>query len=106
MDIVTYQFCTSQTAIYPREKALEYLTLGLVSEAGEVAGKVKKYIRDNSSDTVLKEDMKKELGDIMWYISELSTLFDLKLPDILKVNIDKLKDRKERNVIGGSGDER
>lgn len=106
MNIVEYQYATAQTAIYPSEKALEYLALGLVSEAGEVAGKVKKYIRDNSSNTVLKEDMKKELGDIMWYISEMSTLFGLRLPDILEANINKLADRKTRNVLGGSGDER
>ena len=66
-EIVTpdlYENLASQTAIFPKEKALEYLALGLTSEAGEVAGKVKKLIRDGKGD---KESIAYEVGDVLWY---------------------------------------
>lgn len=108
MTIKEYQSETKKTAIYPENNAINYLTLGLVSEAGEFAGKIKKVIRDNHgiiSDSK-KTELGFELGDICWYISQMANELDMDLETILSKNIAKLNDRKERNVLGGSGDNR
>ncbi len=98
-----YQDFTDSTAIYPPEKGIEYTALGLASEAGEFAGKVKKAIRDNQWDL---DAMAAELGDVLWYVARAAAELDIHLSDIAKENIDKLKSRKERGKIGGSGDDR
>ena len=98
-----YQDFTDETAIYPEEKGLEYTALGLASEAGEFAGKVKKWIRDGKKDD---EALVAELGDVLWYVARAAAELDIHLSDIAKENVEKLKSRKERNVIGGSGDDR
>lgn len=99
----------------PEDSALlliSRLTLGLVGESGEVAEKVKKLLRgDNSLDdsaykTKFKETICKELGDVMWYIAVLAAELDLDLETIVHENVLKLTDRKKRNVIKGSGDNR
>lgn len=103
-----YQEKSSATAIYPKEKALEYLALGLTSEAGEIAGKIKKIIRDDQcvvSDEK-KQALAKECGDVLWYLSQLVGELDGDLANVAQGNIDKLYSRKERGVLGGSGDER
>jgi NTP pyrophosphatase (non-canonical NTP hydrolase) len=100
-----YQKLTGSTAIYPREKALEYLTLGLVGEAGEIANKAKKIIRDGTGEEALKE-IQAELGDVLWYISELCSLTDIRLSTVMENNIRKLQSRKERGTLKGSGDTR
>jgi NTP pyrophosphatase (non-canonical NTP hydrolase) len=85
-----------------------YPVMGLVEEAGEVSGKFAKAVRDDSghiSDD-RKQAIKKELGDVCWFIAELSTLMGFELEDVMKSNIDKLTSRKNRNVISGSGDDR
>lgn len=85
-----------------------YVTLGLAGEAGEVAGKVKKILRDNSgeiSDEVRRK-LAKELGDILWYVAELCTFLDLDMGDVATGNITKLKNRQERGTLQGDGDER
>ena len=85
-----------------------YPALGLAEEAGEVAGKFAKAVRDENgyiSDD-RREAIKKELGDVCWFVAELSTLLGFKLEEILQENINKLTDRKNRNVIKGSGDNR
>lgn len=104
MKIDEYQSLTSTTAIYPKEKALEYLLLGLGSEVGEIQGKIKKVIRDNTPIDI--QDLGKEIGDVMWYISELCNHLGLSLENILIHNIDKLSSRAARGVLGGSGDNR
>ncbi len=103
-----YQDKTNSTAIYPKEKALEYLVLGLASEAGEVAGKLKKYIRDNNSVVGVYEAsvICGELGDVLWYISQIALELNTTLESVAQANIEKLSDRKTRGVIGGSGDSR
>lgn len=101
-----YELLTEATAIYPREKALEYLALGLTSEAGEVSGKIKKYIRGDYSPADLQEHLLGELGDVMWYLTRLSLLMDFTLEDIMKENILKLSLRKSNNTIRGDGDAR
>ena len=98
-----YQSFTDETAIYPEEKALEYCALGLASEAGEFAGKVKKWIRDGVLDT---EAAKAELSDVLWYVARCAEELEFYLSDVAKESVDKLSDRKKRGVIGGSGDYR
>jgi NTP pyrophosphatase (non-canonical NTP hydrolase) len=98
-----YQDFTDETAIYPPEKGLEYTALGLASEAGEFAGKVKKAIRDNVYDS---EAMIAELGDVLWYLARAAAELDVHLSDVAIDNITKLKSRKERGKLGGSGDDR
>ena len=98
-----YENYASQTAIFPKEKALEYLALGLTSEAGEVAGKVKKLIRDGKGD---KKAIAAEIGDVLWYCAMLAKETDVPLNEIMKENLRKLHSRKERGTLSGSGDER
>lgn len=98
-----YQDFTDSTAIYPPEKGLEYTALGLASEAGEFAGKVKKMIRDKTYDT---EAMIAELGDVLWYVARAAAELDVHLSDVAKDNIEKLKSRMERSKLKGSGDKR
>lgn len=103
-----YQKEAHKTAIYPEDKALEYLTIGLAGEVGEFANKVKKTIRDDQE--LLFEDAVGELGDILWYLSELSKYVAPKIDNSLGYiayrNIEKLKDRARRNKLKGSGDNR
>ena len=98
-----YEERASITAIYPKEKALEYLALGLTSEAGEVAGKVKKLIRDGKGD---KKAIASEVGDVLWYCAMLAKETEVPLNDIMKDNLKKLYSRKERGTLQGSGDNR
>ena len=106
MNFNDYQHRTSSTAIYPEEKSLEYLALGLCSEAGEVAGKLKKIIRDYGSNMTEEKrfELASELGDVLWYVSQLALELNVTLDVIAHENIAKLADRKERGAIGGSGD--
>lgn len=85
-----------------------YPALGLAEEAGEVVGKFAKAVRDESGNISgeRREAIKKELGDVCWFVAELSTLLGFKLEEVMQHNIDKLTDRKKRNVISGSGDNR
>ena len=82
--------------------------MGLVSEAGEVAGKVKKIFRDNKGmiSKITQQELAKELGDVLWYVSQLSTELGLSLDDIAVKNIEKLRSRKKRGKLKGSGDNR
>ena len=107
-DLDMYQQVAKTTAIYPREQAIIYPTLGLTGEAGEVANKVKKIIRDgsDSKDEKLVSEIKAEIGDCLWYIAVLADDFDIKLSDIASTNIEKLANRKKNNTIHGSGDTR
>ncbi len=98
-----YQDKTEETAVYPEENAVEYLALGLNGEAGEVAEKIKKSIRD---DKELGDEMKDELGDILWYLAQLSDELGYDLSEVAGRNIEKLFDRKERDKLHGSGDDR
>ena len=107
-DLDMYQKVALTTAIYPREQAIIYPTLGLTGEAGEVANKVKKIIRDGSDSTneKLVSEIKSEIGDCLWYIAVLANDFDIKLSDIASANIEKLALRKSKGTIHGSGDNR
>lgn len=109
MKFSDYQKLIEKTAIYPhRGSNLSYPTLGLTGEAGEVADKVKKLIRDHDSilTPTLKQEMVKELGDVLWYLTALTLELGVNLEDVAKSNIKKLSDRKSRGVIKGNGDNR
>jgi NTP pyrophosphatase (non-canonical NTP hydrolase) len=99
-----YQKFARSTAIYPPDAGTIYPALGLASEAGEVASKVKKWIRDGGSFPV--EDVKKELGDVLWYIAVLAAEYKINLSEVAQANVEKLLDRAERGVLTGSGDNR
>lgn len=103
MDFNEYQKQAFTTA-KESSKNLNYMTLGLAGEAGEVANKVKKIIRDGKEPDI--EDLKSEISDVLWYCAGLATVLGLELNDIAHYNLDKLFDRKARGVIGGSGDKR
>lgn len=109
MNLNEYQQLALRTA-GPKDKNNEifHLLLGLVDEAGEVAEKAKKIVRDHDSDFSKLDvgDLKKELGDILWYIATLADYFDIPLEDIGAKNIEKLASRLERGKLSGSGDDR
>lgn len=109
MDFKEYQKKSQKTAIYPNKgKNYIYPTLGLAGEAGEVAEKIKKVIRDKSGiiDKETKEEIKKELGDVLWYVSQIASELKIPLNDIAEKNIEKLFSRLKRGKIKGSGDNR
>ena len=109
MDFKTYQKKARETAQYPNLGSNNiYPTLGLVGEAGEVAEKVKKVIRDKNGifDEESKVGIKKELGDVLWYLSNLSTEFGFDFEEVAMQNLEKLKLRAKNGTISGSGDER
>ncbi len=90
------------------EGPIAYPTLGLLNEAGELAGKIKKIYRDKKG-IVSKEDkeaLKGELGDILWYFTQICTELDLTLEEVAEGNLDKLLSRLKRNKIQGEGDNR
>ena len=109
MDLSEYQSRARATAVYPQAgDNLLYPTLGLCGEAGEVAEKIKKMVRDD--DGVLTDERRdalaKELGDVLWYLAQIATEADLELDVIAAANIAKLSSRQRRNVLQGSGDDR
>ena len=101
MDMGYYQQEAVKTAIYT--DPIIYPALGLGNEAGEVQGKVKKWLRD---DTFNKEDIAAEIGDVLWYIAALCRDLDIDMAEVALKNLAKLKSRQERGTIKGSGDNR
>lgn len=106
MNMSKYQSEARKTAFYPKESGMIYTALGLCGEAGEVAEKIKKYIRDDEDYHVLRSHLIGELGDVLWYVANLAFEMDLDLGKIAEANLYKLKSRQERNKLGGSGDDR
>jgi len=107
MRLNQYQEAAQRTAIYPSDQGLIYTVLGLVGEAGEVAEKVKKRIRDGDDGSGNFEDaLALELGDVLWYIANCASELGFSLSDIAIQNLAKLDSRRTRGVLGGSGDER
>jgi NTP pyrophosphatase (non-canonical NTP hydrolase) len=108
MDMNAYQAAANETAIFPPDQGIVYTALGLASEAGEVTDKVKKVIRDSGGDfsSEAREGIKKELGDVLWYVSSLARELGFTLEEVAEANILKLSSRFDRDMIGGSGDER
>ena len=104
-----YQRKAAETAIFPKEKALEYLTLGLTGESGEIANKVKKLIRDGADREEHHAKLNAighEIGDVMWYFSMIARELYMNLGRVMEDNLDKLADRKARNRLQGDGDDR
>lgn len=108
MELNTYQNEAMRTAIYPVGQGIEYTTLGLVSEAGEVAGKVKKVIRDNAGvfDDGKRDELADEVGDCLWYLAGLARELGYQLEVLAQRNLNKLESRARRGALGGSGDNR
>lgn len=109
MNFEEYQKKAWETAIYPNKgNNLYYPALGIGGEAGEVQEKIKKIIRDNNEKVSEEkiEEIKKEIGDLLWYIAALSTELDINLNEVAERNISKLTSRKERDQLHGNGDNR
>ena len=98
------EFCIYPDAGEVTELELSYLTLGLASEAGEVAGLMKKELRDQPEFDADK--WKGELGDCVWYLTRLCDCFGFTLEEVMEYNYNKLASRKERNTLTGHGDNR
>lgn len=100
----SYQKFVNDMKVYPEKHAIVYPTLGMMGEAGEASEKVKKWLRgDRELD---KEELIKEIGDVVWYIASLADDLGYDLTSVLIANVDKLSSRKERGVVKGSGDNR
>ena len=109
MDLSEYQSRARATAVYPHAgDNLLYPTLGLCGEAGEVAEKIKKMVRDDAGRLTdeRRAALAKELGDVLWYVAQIATEAHLDLDAIAEANIDKLSSRRRRDVLQGSGDDR
>lgn len=109
MEFNEYQAETKKTAVYPNiGNNVVYPTLGLVGEAGEVAEKVKKVLRDGNGifGYEQREAIIKELGDVLWYIARVAAECDYTLEYVAQSNLQKLRDRQARNVLHGAGDSR
>lgn len=108
MDMNEYQKKAISTAIYPEVYEIVYPTLGLAGESGEIAEKVKKVLRDDIGDFSKdsRKEIAKELGDVLWYVALLARDLGFDLEEVAEMNVQKLASRKERNKLGGSGDNR
>lgn len=108
MTLNEYQQHALETAIYPEESRIVYPTLGLTGEAGEVADKVKKVIRDSNREFSPEKRLEivKEIGDVLWYCATLSRDLGYELEEVAQMNVEKLRSRMQRNHISGSGDNR
>lgn len=103
MTLDEYQRAARETAIYPREHRVTYPALGLAGETGETVERVKKWLRDGNLD---RDALRTEIGDVLWYVANLAADLDLSLDEIAEANLAKLKSRRERGVLSGSGDDR
>jgi NTP pyrophosphatase (non-canonical NTP hydrolase) len=111
--LASYQKLAHETAAYLEQNPdlkwrLAYIGLGLTGESGEVADNIKKLLRGDPGTTFSErvEMLEKELGDVLWYLSEGCTLLGLNLEDVASKNLQKLQSRKQRNQLKGEGDER
>lgn len=109
MEFSDYQKVIHQTAVYPGQGAtngLCYTILGLTGEAGELANKAKKILRGDYEIHTIRDEMVKELGDVLWYIFAVSEELNIDIDVVAEMNAKKLLDRKDRGVLKGSGDNR
>ena len=105
----TYQRESRKTwGVIPMNHPIVYPTMGLVNEAGEFAGKIKKIFRDKDGQISAedREALKQELGDVLWYLTQICTELDLTLEEVAEANLVKLFSRLERGQIKGDGDNR
>lgn len=108
-----YQVGANSTAVYPRKHPIMYCALGLAEEAGEVAGKFKKALRDHAWDGTIEDlpdtvrsAIVEEMGDVLWYLSQLARELHTDLDTVARVNYSKLQARLRRGTLHGSGDNR
>jgi NTP pyrophosphatase (non-canonical NTP hydrolase) len=102
IDFEEYQKKAWETAL-ETAKNPAYMVSNLASEAGEVAGKYAKWVRDGILD---EEGLQKEMGDVLWQVAGLATVMGWSLSDLASKNLQKLADRQARMTLSGSGDER
>ncbi len=103
-----YQEAALSTAIYPNDGKISYLALAICGEAGELADKVKKVLRDKKGQFYNADltAIALELGDILWYGANLAKVLGFDLSEIANLNIEKIKGRVRRGTIHGNGDNR
>lgn len=110
MTFEEYAAAAGATAVYPGRHEFggrAYAALGLTGEAGEVAEKVKKLWRDNGELTAeVCESVAYELGDVLWYVAAMAYEIGYPLEVVAEMNVDKLRSRRDRGVLAGSGDDR
>lgn len=108
MTLNEFQKAALETAVYPKEYKVIYPALGITGEAGECSDKVKKVIRDNNGEFTddRKREIAKEIGDVLWYCATLAHDIGYTLEEIGEMNVEKLRSRKDRNKLNGSGDNR
>ena len=111
MEFNEYQKRASTTADFtgrPGEYPLMYSCMGLAGETGEVIEKVKKVMRNNGGKMTeeQREAIKQEIGDVLWYLSQVARFCDIAFDDAAKANVEKLADRRARGVIRSEGDAR
>ena len=112
MELNKYQAEAAKTDLFEftnlKDPGFTEKILGLCGETGEVADKFKKILRDEDGipSDASRDGIKKELGDVLWYIAAISRYMNIPLEDIAKANLDKLAARKEQGKLHGSGDNR
>lgn len=116
MSVDAYQATVVETAVFQKnlphlthaDACILYAALGLVEEAGEIAGKVKKALRKGTSPEGLRRSqaLREELGDVAWYLAQLAHQLSFPLSEVITSNLEKLEDRTLRGVVVGEGDNR
>jgi NTP pyrophosphatase (non-canonical NTP hydrolase) len=109
MKLNDYQKQAMRTAIFPARDGYIYTALGLSGEAGEIANKVKKFVRDGYTREELPyklNEVRAELGDVLWYVAAMAEVLETDLETIADTNLKKLQSRKERGKLSGDGDDR
>lgn len=109
MNFEEYQKAAKEKAVYPTlGHPVVFPTLGMLGEAGEVSEKIKKIFRDHDSEITesTREEIKKELGDVLWYMSQIASELDINLQEIAEFNLEKITSRHERGAVWGEGDNR
>lgn len=106
MNFYEYQLNALRTAVYPKKYAISYPALGLAEEAGEVAGKISKMMRDNIQIQDQKKAIASEMGDVLWMLAALAHDCGLSLQTIAEMNAEKLKKRQQKGTLHGEGDDR
>ena len=110
MNLNEYQEKAKKTDLHTKVEAneLDYYLLGLTSEVGEVAGRMKRVYRDQKGKISLveKERIKKELGDVLWYLSAICDRFDFSLEEVAELNLKKLSNRMENDTLRGEDPDR
>ncbi len=108
-NLENYQKASRSTwSVIRTDHPIVYPTLGLANEAGEVAGKIKKIFRDKGGvvGDAEREALKGELGDVLWYLTQICTELDLTLEEVAAANLEKLGSRQRRGTLHGDGDVR